>query len=259
MKVTPIRTDIVHINDNIFSFLDKFVPSDLENKVLVVTSKILSLCEGNVAKPTGKFDKPSDEVHSIARKVVDLYTEPHSSKYNVMLTIVHSTLLMNGGVDGSNSDGYYVLLPKDPYKWAKDIWKYLRKKHNLNNFGVIVTDSKSFPLKWGRVGTALGYCGFKAISDKVGEKDLFGRKIEMTYVGVAEGIAISAVLEMGEVAESQPLCLVEEISQIEFVDHPPTKEELEFLNTDIEDDVYAPMLLKGDWKVGGGKKSSLIK
>ena len=44
---------------------------------------------------------------------------------------------------------------------------------------------------------------------------------------VAEGIAISAVLEMGEVDEAQPLCLVEDISQIEFVDHSPTKEELE--------------------------------
>jgi len=250
MRATPIKTDIVHVNDDFFSFLDKFVPKDLENKVLVVTSKILSLCEGNIVKPTGKFDKPSDEVHEIAKKVVDYYTSPHSSKYNVMLTIIHSTLLMNGGVDSSNSDGHYVLLPKDPYKWAKDIWKYLRKKHNLQNFGVIVADSKSFPLKWGRVGTALAYCGFKALNDKVGEKDLFGRKIEMTYVGVAEGIAISAVLEMGEVAESQPLCLVEDISQIEFVNHHPTKKELEFLNIDKEDDAYAPILLKADWKNG---------
>jgi dihydrofolate synthase / folylpolyglutamate synthase len=250
MKVTSIKTDIVHVGDDFYAFLDKFSPQDLENKVLVVTSKILSLCEGSVVKPSGKFNKPSDEVHEIAKKVVDYYTEPHSSKYNVMLTIVHSTLLMNGGVDSSNSDGHYVLLPKDPYKWAKDIWGYLRKKHNLQNFGVIVSDSKSFPLKWGRVGTALGYCGFKAISDKVGETDLFGRKIEMTYVGVAEGIAIAAVLEMGEVDESQPLCLVENISQIEFVDHPPTKEELGLLHTEIEDDVYAPMLLKGDWKKG---------
>ncbi len=248
MIVTPLKTDIVHINDDFFVFLDKFVPSDLENKVLVVTSKVLALSEGNVVKPTGKFDKPSDEVHEIAKKVVDHYTEPHSSKYNLMLTIIHNTLLMNGGVDNSNSQGHYVLLPKDPYKWSRDIWEYLRKKHDLKNFGVIVTDSKSFPLKWGRVGTALAYCGFKALSNKIGETDLFGRKIEMTYVGVAEGIAIAAVLEMGEVAEAQPLCLVENISQIEFVDHPVTQEEIDALNIDIEDDAFAPILLKADWK-----------
>ncbi|MBU0974496.1 coenzyme F420-0:L-glutamate ligase [Patescibacteria group bacterium] len=250
MIVTPIKTDIVHINDDFFVFLDKFVPNDLENKVLIVTSKVLALSEGSVVKPSGNFKNSSDEIHEIAKKIVDLYTEPHSSKYNIMLTIIHNTLLINGGIDSSNSQGHYALLPKDPYKWAKDIWEYLRKKYDLKNFGVIVTDSKSFPLKWGRVGTALAYCGFKALNNKIGEKDLFGRKIEMTHVGVAEGIAIAAVLEMGEVAETQPLCLVEEVSQIEFVDHLVTTEEIEALNIDIENDAYAPILLKVDWRQG---------
>lgn len=248
MIVTPIKTDIVHINDDFFAFLDKFVPSELENKVLVVTSKVLALSEGSVVKPSGKYQKPSDEVHEIAKKLVDAYTEPTDSKYNIMLTIIHNTLLMNGGIDSSNAQGLFVLLPKDPYKWANDIWSYLCKKHNLKNFGVIVTDSHAFPLKWGSIGTALAFCGFKALHDRVGEEDLFGRKLEMTYVGVAEGIAVAAVLEMGEAAESQPLCVVEKIAQIEFVDHPVTKEELDFLNIDIEDDAFAPILLKADWK-----------
>jgi len=248
MIVTPIKTEILHINDEFFAFLDKFVPKDLENKVLVVTSKVLALSEGSVVKPSGKFEKPSDEVHEIAKKLVDFYTEPNLSKYNIMLTIIHNTLLMNGGIDSSNAQQHFVLLPKDPYKWATDIWNYLRKKNDLKNFGVIVTDSKAFPLKWGSVGTALAFCGFKALHSRVGQEDLFGRKLEMTYVGVAEGIAIAAVLEMGEAAEAQPLCLVENISQIEFVDHPVTQEEIDALNIDIEDDAYAPILLKADWK-----------
>lgn len=251
MIVTPIKTSIFQVNDDFFKFLDEFVPSDLENKVLVITSKVLSMSEGSVVKPSGKYDKPSDEIHALARKEVDYYTDPFSSKYNLIISIIHNTILMNGGVDSSNSDGNFVLLPKDPYKWAIDVWNYLRKKHNINNVGVVVTDSKSFPLKWGRVGTALAYCGFKALNDKKGSKDLFGRPIEMTHVGVAEGIAISAVLEMGEVDEAQPLCIVENISQIEFVDHPVTSEEIDFLNVDLEDDAYAPMLSKADWKKGG--------
>lgn len=204
MKVTPIKTSIIHINDDFFKFLDKFVDGDsksLEKKVLVVTSKVLAMCEGNVVKPSGKFSNASDEKHAIAKKVVDCYTDPHSSKYNLMLTIIHNTLLMNGGVDGSNSQGHYVLLPRDPYEWAEEIWKYLRRKYGLVFFGVIVSDSKSFPLKWGRVGTALSFCGFKALHNKIGEKDLFGKELEMTHVGVAEGIAIAAVLEMGEANE----------------------------------------------------------
>lgn len=250
MKVTPIKTDIIHINDDFFAFLDKFLSPDLENKVLVVTSKVLALSEGNVVKPSGKFKDPSDEKHEIAKKLVDYYTEPNDSKYRLMLTIIHNTFLINGGLDSSNSPDHYVLLPKDPYKWAKDIWEYVRKKQHIQNFGVIVSDSRCFPLKWGSIGTALAFCGFKALNNRIGEKDLFGRKIEMTHVGVAEGIAIAAVLEMGEVNESQPLCLVEAVSQIEFVDYPPTKEELDFLNIDIEDDVYAPVLLSANWKVG---------
>ncbi|MBP7740664.1 coenzyme F420-0:L-glutamate ligase [Candidatus Woesebacteria bacterium] len=248
MIVTPIKTTVLHINDDFFAFLDKFVPKDLENKVLVVTSKVLALSEGSVVKPSGKYEKHSDEVHEIAKKLVDAYTEPTDSKYNIMLTIIHNTLLMNGGIDSSNAQQHFVLLPKDPYKWATDIWNYLRKKHNLKNFGVIVTDSHAFPLKWGSIGTALAFCGFKSLHSKIGEADLFGRKLEMTYVGVAEGIAVAAVLEMGEAAEAQPLCIVENIGQIEFVDHQVTKEEIDFINIDIEDDAFAPILKKADWK-----------
>lgn len=248
MKITAIKTEVVHINDDAFVFLDKYVPADLENKVLVVTSKILAMFEGSVIKPSGKFENQSLEKHELAKKVSDYYTDPNSSKYNLMLTIIHNTLLVNGGIDSSNAQGHYILLPKYPYKWAENIWSHFRKKFNLSNFGVIVTDSKSYPLKWGCVGTALSYCGFKALNNKVGTKDLFGRKMEMTYVGVAESIAIASVLEMGEVAESQPLCIVEEISQIEFVDYAPTQSEIELLKINIEDDVFAPILMKADWK-----------
>jgi F420-0:gamma-glutamyl ligase len=64
----------------------------------------------------------------------------------------------------------------------------LRKKHQLKNFGVITTDSRSFPLRWGVVGTTIAYCGFKGLNNHIGQRCLFGRKMKMEQVNVAEAL-----------------------------------------------------------------------
>lgn len=246
MKVTAYQTPLVHKNDDLLAILQKSLPATLpENSVLAVTSKIVALCEGNALPVvTGTREEKQD----IVRQEAEAYTDPSTSAYDVMLTVKDSILAVNAGLDMSNADNQYVLLPKDAYKSATYIWNFLKTTYNLKNVGVIITDSKTFPLKWGTIGTCLGHCGFMAVRDMIGKKDLFGYEMQMTKVNIAEALAVSAVLSMGEVAEQTPLSLLEAIPQIEFQAHEPTQEEIHSLQIALEDDVFAPILLKADWK-----------
>ena len=245
MKLTSLKTPVVHAHDDLWQILREAIESIPERSVLVITSKIIALAEGAVVpKVTGT----KEEQHAVVKAEAELYVDPSESKYNAMLAIRHDILSVNAGVDMSNADDQYVLLPQEPYESAAQIWEWVRKEYNVKEVGVLITDSKTFPLKWGTMGTALAHAGFKGIRNMIGQKDLFGHEMNMTQVNIAEGLSAAAVLSMGEVAEQTPLCLIEEIPQIEFQDHAPTAEEIKNLHISIEDDVYAPILTAAPWK-----------
>lgn len=244
MITTAVKTPLIKQNDNIFEIIRKSVREIKENCVLVVTSKIVSYCQGRIVKKS-PLDKRQKQ--KIIRHEADLYLDPHLSQYNITLTIKNSTLAVNAGIDESNADGGYVLWPRNLQEITNNIWCFLRKNYRIKNIGVIISDSKTIPLRWGVVGTAIAYCGFKPLYDYRGKKDLFGREIKMSQINLAEAIAVAAVLEMGEVAERTPLCLVEKISKIEFQKRSPTNQELESLIIAPNDDVYAPLLTSVKW------------
>lgn len=246
MEVTPLKTKKIRpkedLNTIILETLQTYTPDQLESSVLVVTSKIVSLSE-NAVVPIDKVDK-----HSLVREQAERYTLPTSSEYGVMLTIKDSILAVNAGIDESNVEDVYVLLPQDSFASAEQIWHSVCDHFSLKQFGVVITDSTSFPLKWGVVGRCLAHCGFKQLKDLRGQPDIFGRELVMTQMNIAEGVAAAAVLEMGEGASQTPLCLVKEVTHIEFQDRPPTKQELDSLKIAVEDDVYAPLLDSKLWK-----------
>ncbi len=250
MHVHPIKTPTVYADDDLFALLSaaftKTPPS--ENTVVAVTSKIVSLCEGRVLP--NHDDR--EEKEALVRREAELYTDPQSSKYRLLLTVKNQILAINAGIDESNADHQYVLFPKDPYHSAAKIWQWLRTTYRLQSVGVIITDSRTFPLKWGQIGTCLAFCGFSALNNKIGEKDIFGRELHMTQVNVAEALSVAAVLEMGEAAETQPLALISEVNMVQFQDHAPSPAELAQYAIAIEDDAYAPILEKANWKHGGG-------
>jgi len=186
----------------------------------------------------------------LVKKEADLYVDSAESKYDIMLTVKNNIVAVNAGIDESNANDHFVLWPKNIQEKADDIWKFLRSHYKLKKVGVIITDSKTFPLKWGIVGTSVSFCGFKGLYDYRGKKDIFGRVLKMSQINIAEALAISAVLEMGEADEMMPLCIIKNIPKIEFQDRVPTKKELKSLLINIEDDVYAPVLTKAKWKKG---------
>ena len=189
MKITPLKTPIIRAAqcglDEILAEAVKEMP---ERSVLAITSKIVSLCEGS-AIPFVKGDKDR-----IIQAEAEYYLSKAGNKYDIYLTIKRNMLIPNAGVDESNSDGHFVLWPRDPQKSANECWGYLRERFHRRELGVIITDSTTTPLRWGTTGRCLAYCGFRGINSKVGEHDLFGRVLHVTRVNVADGLAARGAL-----------------------------------------------------------------
>ena len=154
------------------------------------------------------------------------------------------------GIDESNGQGHYILWPRDSQKTANDLRAYLRRKHDLTELGVIITDSTCQPLRRGTTGISLAHSGFKALTNYVGTADLFGRPFGVTQAGIASGIAASAVLMMGEGSEQTPLCLLRDLPFVTFVEADPSTAELQAMAIPLEEDLFAPFLSAMPWQKG---------
>lgn len=243
MKITAIKTHKITKDDtDLFKILDQYMGELEENTVVAITSKIISICEGRII-PIGSADK--DE---LIKQEAELYLPRSMSKYNFMLTMKYNLLVPSAGIDESNTDGYYVLWPKNPQETANKIRQYLVDKFHIKNIGVVITDSRTMPLRWGVTGTAIAHSGFAALNDLRGTKDIFGRELKVTQVNVMDALAGAAVFEMGEGSEQTPIAVISEVSSVTFQDRNPSQEELDFLHINVEDDLYAPLLKAVDWK-----------
>jgi len=247
MKAFSIKTKriIPKKDKDIFLILDEYLPKLKEKSIVAVTSKIVAICEGRIADPK-KVTR--DEV---AAKEAELYLPRELNKYNFMLTIKRSTMIASAGVDESNAAGNLVLWPKDPQKSANEIRAYLKKKFRLKSLGVIITDSKTSPLRWGLTGISIAHSGFSALNYYRQKPDIFGRKLKVSQANVAEALAVSAVLLMGEGKEQTPLAVIEDVPFVKFQKRDPTEKELKSLRISLEEDVYGSILTAVKWKKGG--------
>lgn len=243
MKVISIRTHkILPGKGNIFDVMDKHVKNIKENSILAVTSKIVSICEGSVV------DRKSIKRSELAVQEADFYVEPEPGKRAMLMTMKDGILGFNSGVDSLNSNGYHVLWPKDAQKSANRIRKYLAEKFHLQNFGVIITDTRSEPLRRGASGMAIAGSGFSFVLNHRGKKDIFGKKLWLTESNVLDPLAAAAVLEMGECDEQTPMAMITDIPSVEFKKNNPSRKELSEFRVDMKDDYYKPLFEKVKWK-----------
>lgn len=71
-----------------------------------------------------------------------------------------------------------------------------------------------------------------------------------TKANIADGLASSAVLVMGEGNEQTPLAIITEIPFVRFTRNSPTKQELSELPIDLRDDLYSKILTSVKWREG---------
>jgi putative folate metabolism gamma-glutamate ligase len=246
MIVSPVKTAKILPNRlTIFELLDKYLPALEERNIIAVTSKIVSLCEGRVVSAE-KIDKDK-----LMRAESDYYLPDVISNHGFSFTITQNTLIPMAGIDESNGGGYHVLWPENPQKTANEIRKYLRNKFGLKNLGVVITDSTCMPMRWGVVGIALSYSGFRALNDYTKQKDLFGRPFKVSQAGVASGLAAAAVVAMGEGAEQTPIAILSDLPLVQYQNRDPSQKELElFYLKNKDDDLFAPFLNAVNWQKG---------
>lgn len=246
MNTVAIKTHkITPADHNLLAVLDDHLPALPERSVLAITSKIVALCEGRVVK-IGTIDK-----QQLIEREADYFLPPDQNRYHVTLTIKDNILIPSAGIDESNSDHDYVLWPQDAQATANAIRSYLCQRFGLQYVGVIITDSKTTPLRWGVTGVTVAHSGFSALNDYIGRTDLFGRTLRMTKVNVADALAAAAVLVMGEGDEQTPLAVITDVPFAQFQARDPSEQELQSLAIALEDDLYAPLLRSVPWQRGG--------
>lgn len=243
MIIQAYKTHKIQPHEKLFAILDQYLPRLQEKSVIAIASKIVGICEGRVVK------KESD-----AQKEKLVKQEAHyylSQKHlGFLLTINHNMLVANAGIDESNSNGLLSLWPKDPQKSANELREYLVKKHKIKHLGVILTDSKLSPLRWGVTGYALAHSGLQALNSYIGKPDIFGKPMRVEQLNIADSLAASAVAVMGEGNEQQPLALIADAPFVNFQDRNPTLAELENLKIKLEDDMYSSLLTAVKWNQG---------
>lgn len=227
MKIIPIKTEVFNEGEDLIEFILKYFKKIPEKSILVITSKVVSLSEGRTIADTSIATK---------EKLIKKESEFAIKTKLVWLTVKNGMVMASAGIDESNAKGKLILLPKDSFYSADIIRKKLQKIFKIKKLGVLITDSRIFPLRAGIVGVTLGYAGFKGIRDYRGKKDIFGRVLKMSQTDVADSLATAAVLCMGEGKEQQPLALITD-APVEFIEKVNKKE----LKINIKDDLYLPL------------------
>lgn len=192
----------------------EIVPRDKD--VLVVAQKIVSKAEGRLVDlksvvPSARAVAVAEEVNKDARLVEIILSESKEviRQKRDILIVAHRLgfIMANAGVDQSNVAGedsdQALLLPRNPDASAADLKARLDHEFDVD-IGVIINDSFGRPWRFGVVGVALGAAGLPAVRNMIGAPDLFGRKMRVTEVAVADEIAAAASLLMGQGAERQP-------------------------------------------------------
>jgi F420-0:gamma-glutamyl ligase len=162
MQVQAIKTHkITPTDQNLLAILDAYLPGLNDGSVLAITSKIVAICQGRVV-PIGTVEK-----HTLITQEADYFLPPDRSKYHMTLTITQGLLVPTAGIDESNGNDYYVLWPHSLQDTANAVWAYLRRRFGRERLGVMITDSRTTPLRTGVTGVALAHSGFRALNNYV--------------------------------------------------------------------------------------------
>lgn len=232
MHSTVIKTHKIKPGESIFSILDKYVTKLTENNIIAIASKIIGTCENRIV--------------SINKNKADLIRQESDFCFKAPLnfpgfhiTLKNHRLIPNAGLDESNCDNAYVLLPKNPMLTAKKIWRYLRDYYAIKNLGVIITDSNVSPLRAGVIGITIGWCGFKPIHNYIGQKDIFGRTLFVTQINLLDSLATVATLAMGEGEEQTPIAIIKNVSKINFQHRAPSRKEEQETYINTKSDLFS--------------------
>jgi len=212
---------LIKENDNISKLiLDSLEESSIDiddGDVLVIAETIISKAEGTkidlksikpsykaleIAEKTGKDPKLVESIIRESNEILKVGPD------FVICETKHGFVCANAGIDESNVEiGQVTPIPRDPDKSAEIIRKEIFESTG-KQLVVIISDTQGRPFREGAVGVAIGISGMNPLWDRKGETDLYGRKLQTTNIAVADELAASASIVMGQADEGIPAVLI---------------------------------------------------
>ena len=167
-----------------------------DDDVVVVTSKVLSKCEGRMV------DAPADPElrDTLRRKLIDGEAVRVLARKGRTLITENALGLVQAaaGVDGSNVDSHELaLLPVDPDGSAAALRAAVHERLGVR-VGVVVTDTMGRAWRTGQTDVAIGAAGLEVLHGYAGEHDQHGNELIVTEIAVADEIAAAADLVKGK-------------------------------------------------------------
>jgi coenzyme F420-0:L-glutamate ligase/coenzyme F420-1:gamma-L-glutamate ligase len=184
--------------------------------ILVVTHKIVSKAEGRVVEldsiePSTRAINMAKE-HDKDPRIMELILRESSqilrAKDGIIISETRNGFVCaNAGVDQSNVKGdTAVLLPLAPDESADRVRHAVKKKVG-KEVAVIITDTFGRTFRNGQTNVAIGIAGINPIKSYIGTYDMYGRKLRVTEIAVADEIASASELVMGK-SESTPVAII---------------------------------------------------
>ena len=238
MLVEAIKTHRIECGEKLEQVIDQYVTILNEGDILVITSKIISICQKRT------IPKKSISKEELIQQEADVVIKS-DNVYGVYLTIKDNILIPSAGIDESNGDDVYILYPENTQGVAEHLWNYLKNKHQIKDLGILITDSHTTPMRRGVTGIALGWCGFAPLHSYIGTPDLYGRPLRMTQINIIDSLATAAVFLMGEGCEQTPIAKISKAPKIKFLERIPNLEEISNVVIPVEEDLYAPIFVTG--------------
>ena len=167
-----------------------------DGDVVVVTSKVVSKCEGRiVAAP-----EDADERDALRRTLIDQEAvRVLARKGRTLITANrHGLVQAAAGVDGSNvAATELALLPEDPDASAAELRGELAQRCGAD-VAVILTDTMGRAWRNGQTDAAIGSAGLPVLHSYAGARDRHGNELLVTEVAVADEVAAAADLVKGK-------------------------------------------------------------
>ena len=220
MQVLAIRTQIFKPGDNLVSIVVKSLQEhymELKNgDILAISSKAVASAEKRIVSLRGI--QPSEKARELANKyslepefaelVLRESEKIYGGVHRSVLTVKNNILTVNAGVDNKNVPrGHVALWPSAPQSKADEIRREIKQRTG-KDIGIIIVDSQVVPLRMGTRGLALAASGFKPVEDCRGKEDLFQKTLVITRHSIADDLASTAHLLMGETNEQTPVVLI---------------------------------------------------
>jgi coenzyme F420-0:L-glutamate ligase/coenzyme F420-1:gamma-L-glutamate ligase len=213
IQVIPIRISAnIKREDDLASIISKEVEKAgigfLDGDILVVAHKAVSKAEGRILDlgqivPSRRASTMARIHHKDPRLVEIILKESRrivrASRGVIITETRHGFICANSGVDQSNIEGdnLVILLPLNPDKSASRLRSALKEKHH-RNVVVIITDTFGRPFRNGQTNVAIGAAGIDPIKSYIGTSDMYGKKLRVTEIAIADEIASAAELVMGK-------------------------------------------------------------